>query len=308
MRGMTARALGRRGRGFAGTYTPGGSLLWFTDWRTALGTSAAAQQDGSGGSEKLDFRGGATNTLEVIESTGLDFPSPNCLKVPFNQAAFNLVRTTQLPVLGVGVRRTFRWYYRCSMPVSDARMAEPFPPGPNNDWNYHPIQDGFAGSNCNWAFETNTNEGSNWLPWFFLGNGSTVPDGYQRWFMPLLPKDATYRFELQVYRNATGTFQLDCDVFNSSDVQVADSADFTNEGAGVTLYSLVSVRGNVPTHGDFPFNDVNNTNGLNLGTNDTYTLSVADPIIIQCHQAAVAVADDYPGGLIGPYPHPQEEA
>jgi hypothetical protein len=301
------RAQLRRGRGYAGVGTPaGGSLLWFADWRHALGTTPAAQQDGVSPTWKLDFRGGATNTVEVIESTGLGFPTPRCLKVPFTPAAFNLVRTTQLPVLAIGVRRTFRWYYRCDMPVSDARMAEPFPPGPAGDWNYHPIQDGFAGSNCNWAFETNTNYGTDYLPWFFLGNGSNVPDGYQRWFMPLLPKYEVCRFEWQIYRDSATTFTADCDVFNAAGTQIADSTSFVDSTTSPTR-NLVTVRGSVPGHGNFPFNNVANTNGLNLGTNDTYTVS-GGSVIVQCHQAGVAVADDIPGRLIGPYPHFQEAA
>lgn len=291
--------MGRQSRaGFRGVGIPsGGSLLFFSDHRHALGSSANAQQDGNvGGSPapKWNFKGDSS-ACEVLASTGLDFPSARCLRVPYSPATFSLIRTTQLPVLAVGVRRTYRWYIRCTMPESDARVP---------DWNFHPIQDGFAGSNCNWAFEMNTNQGANWLPWFLVGNG--LPDGYGRWFMPLLPKQQTYRFEWQLYRNAIGTFQADCDVFNSAGAQVADSADFVNQAT--PAYSLVTVRGNVPTTGDFPWTDVNNTNGLNAGANDTYTISPADPALTQSYQGGFAVADNIPGRLIGAYPHPNEVA
>lgn len=264
-------------------------VIFSSDWSTSLGSSVNAQRDGIvGGSPapKWSFMGGSSQ-CEVISAAGLDFPTTHCLRIPFSPAAFSLLRVDTLPIIAVGTRRTYRWYYRCAMPASDARIP---------DWNFHPMQDGFAGGDCNWVFQTYTNFGPEWQPQLWAGNG-TQPYPYNNWIGPRLAKGVTYRFEVQFFRNTATTFRLSIRIFNSANVEIANNSHFSN---GVS-HTLASIAGAVPGTTDFVFNDLANTNGFNAGTNDTYSLSPADPRVIMGYEGAVAIADNTPDGWIGPY-------
>jgi hypothetical protein len=268
---------------------PPSGVLFSSDWRTALGTSVNAQRDGIvGGSPapRWSFMGGSS-ACEVVSAAGLDLPTTNCLRVPFSPAAFNFLRVDTLPQIAVGTRRCFRFYIRVTMPTADSRIT---------DWNFHPIQDGGAGSQCNWVFQTYCNYGTQWQPQVWSG-APTQPFPYNNWVGPLLNKNTTYRFEIQMYRNTATTFQLSVRVFNSANTQILGNADFSN---GVS-HTLATIPGNVPGTTDFIFNNVANTNGLNAGTNDTYTLSPASPPVTFGYEAAFAVADNTADGWIGPY-------
>lgn len=279
---------------------PSITLDFFSDWATQSvpATSLAAQQDTILGTPKWDFIGGSS-ACEVVDATGLGFPAgmANVVDVPYSPATFSLFRKTGMAIPAVGEHLGYRWYMRCDMPTSDGRVS---------DWSFHPVQDGQAGSNCNWAFEVDANHGTQWVPWFFLGLAGAIPYPFYGWFAPALDKGKVYRFEILLARTATGTFTFKARIFDESISDVVplyDESDFSNQSGG-TPYTLDDVDGNVPTTGDFPFNDVDNLDGLNGGTNDTYTLTPASPQLRLGYQGGFARA--FNQGWIGAYPQGAE--
>lgn len=271
------------------------SPVFFSDWETqSPGATDAIVQD-TVGAAKWDFIGGSSE-LEVVNaaSAGVDTgcPTTNCLKVPYSPASFSLIRKTGMSIPDVGHTRTYRWYFRCDMPTSDSRVT---------DWSIHPVQDGQAGSNCNWVAEYNMNHGTQFLSWYYIGGGGASSPAYPNyaWDGPLLDKGVWYRFEAVLHRTGTNTMLFYPYVFAADGTEVANPSDYVNASATLTL---ATAEGNIPTTGDFPFNNVANLDGLNAGTNDTYTLSPASPQLLTGYQAAFAVVDDAGGtGLIGPY-------
>lgn len=265
-----------------------------SDWSTQSvpATSLAAQQD-TDGVAKWDTIGGSSAS-EVVSATGLGFPAgmANVIHVPYSPATNSVIRKTGMAIPAVGEEIAYRWYFRCDMPTSDARVS---------DWSFHPIQDGQAGGNCNWAFEVSANNGASWEPWFYLGAPGAIPYPYYGWFAPMLSKGTTYRFEAKIARVSTTNFTFLARIFDetvSTTVPLYDEADFSNQSVG-SPFTLATVPGNVPTTGDFPFNNVNNLDGLNCGTNDTYTLTPADPKLWLGYEGGFARAMNQ--GWIGAY-------
>jgi hypothetical protein len=222
-------------------------VVFFSDWRTARGNSEAAVTDGG----KWNIvSNGYQESMSVISSSGLDFPSANVflLTAVERWQGFGIVRKTGIPVPAVNQSLYYRWYFRM-MQVDDLQ-----------DEQTHPIQDGNAASDTNWMFIVYNGGGSSgiprgrWQPQFWSeGSGGNNA----RWYGPILNKNQTYRFELQIHRTGSSTFRMHVRIFDRAGTQIAGDADITNIGGATRLSSNPTLT----------FNNVNNLNGLNAGNN-----------------------------------------
>ncbi|HEY0674231.1 MAG TPA: hypothetical protein VGD27_18300 [Longimicrobiales bacterium] len=234
---------------FAVTQLTGGGtadVLFFSDFRTALGTSSAAVTDGG----KWNVQATTPETMRIVSSAGLGFPSSNVMEMiatPERQG-FAIIRKTGMPTPAVGESRYYRWYIRVMQPDN------------LSDYNTHPIQDGNAASQTNWMFLIIGQGGPGNVPAGhyqpeFWAESSPYP--HQRWFGPDLPKNQTFRFELQIYRANATQFQMHVRVYDSAGTLVADDDDFQAYDVGTRL----------STNPLFPFTAVQNMDGLNAGNN-----------------------------------------
>jgi hypothetical protein len=235
--------------GFAVTITSGGGtgdVLFFSDFRTALGNSSAAVTDGG----KWNVQATTPETMRIISSAGLAFPTANVMEMiatPERQG-FAIIRKTGMPTPGIGESRYYRWYIRVMQPDN------------LSDYNSHPIQDGNASSQTNWMFLIIGQGGPGNVPAGhyqpeFWAESSPYP--HQRWFGPDLPKNQTFRFEMQIYRANATQFQMHIRVYDSAGTLVADDDDFQAYDVGTRL----------STNPLFPFTAVQNMDGLNAGNN-----------------------------------------
>jgi hypothetical protein len=161
---------------------------------------------------------------------------------------WSLLRKTGMPVPAVGESRYYRWYLRVTQPDG------------LQDDQTHPIQDENASSQTNWMFIVYNGGGAagvppgKWRPEFW----SSAPYPNQRWYAPLLDKHQTYRFELQVARQSQTHFAMSVRIHDHADQLIASNGD---------LYNPVSPTITLSDDPSFPFNDVNNLDGLNCGNN-----------------------------------------
>lgn len=231
--------------------SPSEDVVFSSDWGTALGSSDAALLDGSW--NQLLNNG---NSLAVISSAGLDFPSTNVLRITTsarggsNAGAYSanirlLANSNVIPVPAVGESLYYRWYIRVGVP--DSYTADQLT---------HPIQDGTSGGSDNWQFEIVTAANGRWTPRFYTGTGGTAWPDY-RWTAPSLAKNQTYRFEMHLYRNGSNTFQIHPRVYDSADRLLYDDDDFNNANSTARLSSNPS----------FGFNDPRILRGWQVGLN-----------------------------------------
>jgi hypothetical protein len=260
------------GGGGTSSGSGGGSTvepLFASDWSTALGSSHNAVSDG-GRWTMVGGQGG-----EIVASTGLDFPTANVLRVPWNEG-WSLPRKTGMPIPAVGESRYYRWYMHLAFPdnVSDGQS--------------HPIQDGEAGSQINWELAIRHNDGG---PGAFVAQYQLhTVNGWPNyvWNGPTLQKGVTYRYELHLYRDGEDTFQIHPRIYDSSGTLIAADEDFSTYTNSATLASNPSLL----------FNDVNNLDGLNAGCNQGSLPEVG----IYGYQAGFCVRADtwcgpYAGGI-----------
>lgn len=209
--------------------------------------------------------------LEVIPATGLDFPTPNVLRVTALQATtgYAFLRTTGLGEIPVGQSRYYRWYFRFTAPDN------------LEDQESHPHQDGNASSQSNWLFHVWHNRGGagRWTPEF---RANTQPDWQlSRWNGPTLRKHQTYRFELRVHRFATNGMRLWPRIYTSDGTLLADTDAFKNDrGQVLTMVDLVLPR---PAE----------LGGLNAGLNGI--AGQAPFPFVYGYQGGVAVCTDWCG-------------
>lgn len=250
-------------------------VIFHSDWSTATGTSQTALMDAS---KALPWSLLGGDGLEVIPSTGLNFPSANVLRVTATQArtGYAFLRKTGLAIPVIGESRYYRWYTRVA--ISDRRAP--------SDPETHPHQDGNAAGGANWLFHVYHDAGSGrWLPQL-RSNAAVNAYPSTRWSGPLLSKNVTYRFELQIRRAGANTFQMHVRVYDAGGALIHSDADFRNE-ANRTLAST-------PT---FTFVNLASMDGLNAGLNG---LGGAEwfPSVIYMYQGGIAVCAD---GWCGPY-------
>lgn len=231
---------------------PRPALLFHSDWSTAselgLPLPASSQEAVRDTNLALPWSIYGGSGLSVIASTDLDFPSPNVLRFVAEAptTGFGTVRVTGLPVPAVGESRYYRFYLRVTAPDG------------LEDGSTHPIQDGNAGSQCNWLFYIESNEGGpgHWQPVYGLDALSNGWPIYQ-WRGPILDKGVTYRFEHQILRTGTDTFELHVRVYDHLGALLHDDDDF-RDAMGSSALSSVPV---------LHFNEVANLDGLNAGNN-----------------------------------------
>jgi hypothetical protein len=244
------------------------NVLFASDWSTATGTSDAALRDTS---KPLPWTMLGGQGLEVIPSAGLDFPTTNVLRVTAIQATsgFGALRRSGLPVPAVGESRFYRWYSRVA--IGDGVAS--------GDPETHPHQDGQAGSQINWSFNVHHDLGAAgmWTPQLRTQSGINAWPNHW-WTGPALSKNVTYRFELQVHRTGTGTFNLHVRIYDTNGNLLHDDASFRNDNGTATLASRPTLN----------FNTVSSLDGFNAGLNG---LAGSDwfPSRVYMYQGAIAV-------------------
>jgi uncharacterized protein YjdB len=224
----------------------GRSYVFTSDFSTSQGTSLEAVTDGG----RWNISAVTPETVRIIPSAGLDFPTANVLQMiaTSERQGFGIIRKTGMPIPVVGEIRAYRWYIR--MLQRDTLI----------DYQTHPIQDGNNASVTNWMFIV-YNGGSagipagRWQPQFWP-DGDPVYNN-RRWFGPILNKNETYRFELQIHRTGVSTFQMHIRIYNSAGTLIASDADFHN------INNVARLSSN-PT---FTFPNIAWLDGLNAGNN-----------------------------------------
>ena len=264
---------------------PPGSLMFSSDWRTALGSGDSALLD-MGKAVPWNLVAGNGSLNAVITSTGLDFPTANVLRViggwrvsPAGAAAENprlAASAGHLTIPDVGQSMYYRWYIRVAAPNEYTVDALT-----------HPIQDGTNGSVTNWMFEvTNRTDGTWGLSWNVSGNGQNAwPDN--RWFLAFnLQKHQTYRIELQVHRIGTSTYNLHARVSDAANVPIAGDANFRNADGSATLAGLHTLT----------FNNLAYLAGFQAGFNGLSGGVQADYPILLYYQGGFAITSaGWPG-------------
>ncbi len=217
------------------------------------------------------------------------FPTARALNVVFRSNTFVLLRKTGLPVPGVGGTRNYRWYYRHDQPNWPI------------DNRQHPIQDGNAQGDVSWAFNSEALTDTTWQAYLGLQvNLNENSFANSRWYTPVLATGTVYRFELQVHRVGTETFQLHAAVFSAAGALLHGDQAWTNTltGGNSSLAAMPTFTFNQNTMR--PFFGANTLNGLNAGCNGV--TGVTDAGFPYAVQAAFAIVDGLtPGSFIGPY-------
>jgi hypothetical protein len=255
---------------------PPAGVLFHSDFSTATGTSSAALRDTSK-ANPWDLAGG--QGLDVIASTGLDFPCANVLRVTATAASsgFATLRNSGMPLPANGQSRWYRFYARYT-----------FPDG-LEDQQTHPVQDGGAGSQINWEWAVLHNLGGNGRFTPSLQLHSNNPFADYRWNPTPLNKGQTYRYEWQILRVSDTTFQMHVRIYDSAGTLVLSDADYRNEGNTRTLAAVPT-----PT---MLFNNVNNLDGLNAGCNGISGTNPPFPFVYGYQSAFAVSGTDW----IGPY-------
>jgi hypothetical protein len=247
--------------------TPQG-IVFHSDWSTALGNGDQAKRDTN--KPRPWTMSSGPRLSEVVPSNGLGFPTTNAFFVGTSGQG-DLLRTTSIPVPNVGESLYYRVYFRVVAPsgLPDAKT--------------HPIQDGNAIGDVNWAFRVFTNTpGDTWDLNFFFNNNS---GGWDLVRPPNLDKNVTYRIEWQVHRTGANTFRFHAWVYDSAGRLLYDDADFRNSNSS----------GSLADQHEFNFHRVENLNGLNAGING----GVGTPgDTWMYYQAGMAVCS---GAPCGPY-------
>jgi hypothetical protein len=199
----------------------GGGLLFASDWRTAPGNSMNAVSDGG----RWDFVSAEyPETMAIVPSTGLDFPTTNVYQViaTASRTGWSELRHRTLPLPAVGESRYYRWYMRVTQPDG------------LSDNSTHPIQDNYAE---NWAFQVINGGGGGipagqWRPEFW-SYGSGWPN--DRWRGPLLNKNQTYRIEMQIEIASAATYRMHVRVYDSSGALLFDDTGMRSNDDSVAL-------------------------------------------------------------------------
>lgn len=204
-------------------------MLVAIDWGTELGTTSAALLDSAKSAAFTASEGGG-NSLEVVSSDDLGFPSLNVLKLFASgtaaswKALFFQESDNHFAVPALGASLFYRWYVRMETNAVD-NATHLIHAGPStsisaNVW--------FIGFNIS---------GSNWRPTLFVQNQGTGVSDYNAWATYVgeviqhpLALGTVYVFELQIERDAT-----DADIFyakmwvtDTEGVEVLGPEDFNN--------------------------------------------------------------------------------
>lgn len=225
----------------------GPTLAWFSDWRTATGSSQTARYDGSRWTAQLC----ASPVLEVVPGRPLGFPTTNALRASYRRPGeCQMVQATgRWSAPAVGEYLFVRFYVRNDLPEG-AAVGNP-----------HPLHLGRAGS-----------VGPPYALWFNfgaptagrarmvlqLGGGPEYPDRF--WSYPF-STGQVYRVEVRVHRRSATTASVDLRVSDASGALIGQSADWDNGEIGANRRTLAQ---SAPT---FPVTDDSFTL-LEVGNND----------------------------------------
>jgi hypothetical protein len=254
--GVVVAASGSATATFAVQVVSTAGVVFHSDFGTARGTSEAALLD-TGKEVPWDIQVGNGRMNEVVAAAGLGFPAAmaNVLRCGLewngNGAPTQLVRLennrAHIPIPAVGGSIFYRWYIRVEQ--ADAYTV---------DTNTHPIQDGFAVSDCNWFLRIESLGNGTFIGRWQVTNTNEFPNGF--YSPPPLPKGEVFRYELQILRNTTSTFQIHTRVFDDEGRQVLSDSDFRNANGAVSLADNPSINIHV----------LANLAGLNAGHNGVF--------------------------------------
>jgi hypothetical protein len=194
----------------------GGSLAFASEWANSTGAGETAVRDGT----KWDvYNNYATaNLLEVIASTGLDFPTTNCLRVNFNLENAGDVRIWNkwaYPAsTGDGIYH--RIYFRNA--ISDSF-------GTQSTGNVHQLEPS-SGAGVPWGLKFGTNGSGGYEVFWYLA-GVTPNSTFS--LNGTLDKNVTYRIEWAFVRKSNGFFTPLIRIYNASNVLVYDTDDFRDD-------------------------------------------------------------------------------
>jgi uncharacterized protein YjdB len=270
---ITATSEGRSGTASVTVTLPGsGGVLFSSDWGTGTGTSEDVLFDRQGATP-WNMRIGNGRLNAVVSSSGLDFPTPNVLRVTAGYrsgggaAAENIRLNDGLPLLNIGQSRYYRWYIRVVIPDSYT-----------SDDQTHPIQDGTNGSVTNWMFQVFAERGSWNLSWH---SGGAWPNNRFICRTPL-PKGRTYRVEMRMTRTGSSTMTMAARAYDTQGNLVCGETDFLNVDGSRTMASLPSLSIANP---DWFRGFQVGFNGLNTGTESEF------PMVLY-YQGAVCIRSD----------------
>lgn len=198
MRGMSARAIARRSRGFRGSYTPASSqppLLFASDFsQGGTGTGTTALRDGTRWNATI---GGPTG-MSIVGGHGLAFPTENVLRIvsPYpGTSGYHRLFVDTLPALADNAGRYFRAYVRVMMAASDV-----------SDTSTHPIESGQDSDGLDWSMNIELVSDTEY--YMLLQAPGEANGGLfwrQRWRCPNLTVGEVYRFDWQVIQRPNTT-------------------------------------------------------------------------------------------------------
>ena len=244
-------------------FSKGRNGLWKINGPTVSQITPILQADWAGGTANngglFNITSGTGN--EVVATTGLDFPAlmTNCLRTTCLLADVGLetVRCSTMDQIVSGEQRYFRLYFRMTLGDDDTP----------DDNQFHPVQDGNAGSQINWEWSlynnTHPRTGSaipagEYVHTFQMGTGTF---GLSRFICPNLQKGVTYRHEWAVFDDGETTFNLHARVYiGDSLTPLYQDSDFTSQDETVSLAD----------NPDIAYNILASTNGINIGWNGIF--------------------------------------
>ncbi len=211
------------------------ALVYASDWGTALGTSDNALLDGG----IWDASGGNPDIIEVVVTTGLGFPAAmsNCFRVEERDGetwrGINVAGAWALPAIGGSIWKRVYWRNNASSP------------GPAGF--VHPLQScAGAGPKCGDLWWRHNFPGGTTWHLQLTTNDTPYPENHHS---PgsVFAYNTTYRFEWQMKRLTTTTWELHARIYDSNDVLLYDDGDFLNSDGDKSLLDLPTIITNDPT-------------------------------------------------------------
>ena len=249
---------------------PGGAVpsdaIMVTPWSTGTGTGDAAVRD-TDRTVPYASRKGTAADFEIVSASGLGFPA-GMTNVAKSTCASNSpsnvgvrIQAASSPGLStpaVGTDRYYRLYRRVDMP--DLYISS------GGDGLIHQPQDADSGTgNTTFQFEIYYNSDGTWEFEFYL-NDTSLGANLRRYVLPAaLTKGVVYRFEWRVHVVSSTTVWVDARVYDSSDVLLYSSEDFTRK-TGLDTMAAQNI---------FTIPGVANLRGLQMGSN-SWSVDPAD--------------------------------